>query len=193
MLDGVIIGIFAALLAVGSIGRTSATARAQVRPSCSVSILLLEADRIAMSKAIDTASGGLGCSHAAWDACESVDGVDVGIDCRPGKGVHRRPLADIVGARRHVRVFLPLLEGREAYGCARARVGEAYDGLALFLTSGGGRRRGTICSELVYECLPARLQARIPLPSDRPGSPNDIARAFGIANPSSPDVHLTEV
>lgn len=116
--------------------------------------------------------------------------MPVGIDCRPGHGVHRRPLEDIISGRRHVRIVLPLAEGREAYGCARARLGESYDGLGLFFTAGGGRRRGTICSELVYECLPERLRRSIAVPPGRPVAPNDIAAAFGVRSPDSADVHL---
>ena len=190
MWHGVVIGLCVAAVALASVGRRSPAVAASVRPSCSVSILLLERDRVPLSKAIDIASGGLGFSHAAWDACEDVDGVPVGIDCRPGQGVHRRPISDIVGKRRVVRVVLPLHEGREAYGCARARVGEAYDGLALFLAAENARRRGTLCSELVFDCLPSSLRARVSVPKGRPVAPNDLARAFGVRGPSSPDVYL---
>lgn len=190
MWHGVVVGMCLAALAVSAVGRRAQVRHASVRPACSVSILLLASDGITMSEAIDAASGGLGFSHAAWDACEEVDGVPVGIDCRPGHGVHRRPLSEIVGTRRCVRVVLPMLEGREAYGCARSRVGESYDGLALFQAYGSGRRRGTICSELVFECLPASLRARVPLPSARPIAPNDLASAFGVTAPTSKDVML---
>lgn len=187
---GVVIGLVVVAFVGSSVGRRPPASRASVRPACSVSILLLERAPLVLSQAVDSATGSLGFSHAAWDACEDVDGVPVGIDCRPGLGVHRRPLEDIVGERRHVRIVLPLTEGREAYGCARARVGEPYDGLSIFLTHAGGRRRGTICSELVFECLPESLRSRIEIPEGRPVAPNDIARAFGVASPSSPDVYL---
>ncbi len=190
MWHGVVIGVCVAALAVASVGRKPPVAQASVRPSCSVSVLLIERDRVPLSRAIDLASGGLGFSHAAWDACEEVGGIPVGIDCRPGQGVHRRPLVDIVGSRRFVRVVLPLSEGREAYGCARARVGERYDGLAFFVNAPRARRRGTICSELVFDCLPESLRARVDFPAGRPVSPNDLARAFGVRGVDSPDVYL---
>ncbi len=191
MVEAVALGFLAAVLVAASVGRRQPVQSADVRPDCAVSILLIERDGLALSNAIDASSGALGFSHVAWDACESIDGEPVGIDCRPGYGVHRRPLADILKGRRHVRIFLPLLEGREAYGCARSRVGESYDGLALFTTSGGGRRRGTICSELIWECLPESLRDRIPPPEGRPVAPNDIAQAFGITGPNSKDVQVS--
>jgi len=190
MLTGALLGFTAAVLAAVSIGKQRPVASAVVRPDCAVSILLIERDSLALSRGIDSASGGLGFSHVAWDACESIGGVPVGIDCRPGFGVHRRPIADILKGRRHVRIFLPLLDGKEAYGCARSRVGESYDGLSLFMTTGGGRRRGTICSELVWECLPEILRSQIPIPDGRPVAPNDIARAFGITGPNAKDVQV---
>jgi len=189
MLAAGMLGFAAALLVAVSVGKQHPVTDAQQRPGCAVSILLIASDDLALSSAIDSSSGGLGFSHAAWDACESVEGVPVGIDCRPGYGVHRRALSEIVGGRRHVRVFLPLLEGKEAYGCARSRVGESYDGLAFFVTTGGGRRRGTICSELIWECLPEAMRGLVPIPDGRPVAPNDIARAFGVAGPTSKDVH----
>ena len=191
MVGAAFLGFMAAVLAATSIGRRQPVQTADVRRDCAVSILLIERDGLALSRAVDQASGAIGFSHVAWDACESIDGEPVGIDCRPGYGVHRRPLADILKGRRHVRIFLPFIEGREAYGCARSRVGESYDGLAFFVTSGGGRRRGTICSELIWECLPQSLRERVPIPDGRPVAPNDIAAAFGIRGPNSKNVQVS--
>lgn len=158
-------------------------------PGCSVSILLLATSQKPHAIVADRSTGSRGFSHVAWDACESAGGVAYGIDCRPGHGVHRRPLEEIIDGRRAVRIYLPPHEGAEAYGCARGMVGVPYDGIALF-RGPGSSRRGTICSELIYECLPEALKARIRLPSGRPLSPNDIAAAFGVAGPHSPDVEI---
>jgi hypothetical protein len=189
-LGGVLVGVCLAFVANASVGRRPGLTTAKVRPGCAVSILLIRASQEPSSQAIDAATGRRGFSHAAWDACESVDGVPVGIDCRPGHGVHRRPLAEITAGRQYARVVLPLDAGREAYGCARARVGQPYDGIALAMRT-GSKRRGTICSELVWECLPESLRARVDMPRNRPVSPNDLARAFGVSAKTLKDVQVT--
>ena len=98
--------------------------------TCSVSVILIARKRGSVGgRIVDSATGNGGWTHAAWDACEQVSGVPYGIDCLPGHGVHRRPIADIIGGRAWARVELPLALGLEAYGCARAKVGAPYDAL----------------------------------------------------------------
>lgn len=190
---GVVAGVCIAVLVLSGIGRRAPGAAVTKKTEgCQVSVLLIGTEGSPMAAAVDAATGGLGFGHVAWDACEHVSGVPYGIDCRPGYGVHRRPLAEILDGASFVRVTLPLVAGREAYGCARSRVGEVYDGLAYFTTTAAGRRRGTICSEMVYDCLPESLRSTIPVPTSRPLAPSDIARAWGIRGPGSPHVILDE-
>ena len=149
-----------------------------LRPACGVSIVLFEVEGTE-SKLIDAATGGHGFSHVALDGCEADDqGRPLLIDCRPGLGVARVPLDDY-GNRGRVRVWLPRCEGRELYGCARGRVGQPYDALGLIVPK-TGPVGGLVCSQLVYECLPAKLRQRVPpWPKSRPVAPNDLAQAFG--------------
>ncbi len=160
----------------------------QVRPRCGVSIVLFEPEG-PQSRIIDAATGGHGFSHVAIDGCEADElGRPLVIDCRPGTGVVRLPLANYDG-RARVRVWLPLCEGRELYGCVKGRLGLPYDALGLVVPK-SGPVGGFICSQLVYECLPASLRARVPAwPSGRPVAPNDIARALG-ATPGAGQINL---
>lgn len=158
------------------------------RDGCEVSVLLVVTGPYAGSRLIDQLTGGLGFSHVAVDACEvDAAGVPLVIDCRPGMGVSRRPLSEATEGRGVVRARLPLVEGRELYGCLRGRVGLGFDGVGLVRSTAIGG--GLVCSGLVWECLPARLRARIPAPADRPVAPNDFARAWG-ARPGGPDIEV---
>lgn len=75
-------------------------------------------------------------------------------------------------------MWLPLCEGRELYGCVRGRVGQPYDTLGLLVPK-TGPVGGVVCSQLVYECLPAGLRERVAAwPKGRPVAPNDLARGF---------------
>jgi hypothetical protein len=178
MLGGILLGagLTVAVLALGR-GHGEGLSAAAIRPSCGVSIVLVEPD--AVSRIIDAATGGHGFSHVVVDGCEvDGEGRPLLIDCQPGLGVARVPESTYAG-RGRVRVWMPLCEGRELYGCVRALVGQPYDLLGLVMPK-QGLAGGLICSQLVYECLPRRLQALVPpWPRDRPVAPNDLARAFG--------------
>lgn len=161
---------------------------AGIRPSCGVAIVLFSPEGLE-ERLIDAASGGLGFSHVAIDGCE-VDpaGAALLFDCQPSLGLLRRPEADY-GQRRRARVWLPWCEGRELYGCVRGRLGLPYDALGLVVPK-TGPVGGVVCSQLVFECMPAALRERVPpWPSSRPVAPNDLARAFGVTA-GGPDVTL---
>lgn len=161
---------------------------ATIRPACGVSIVLFEPDS-PESRLIDAATGSVGFSHSAIDGCESdAAGHPLFIDCRPGDGVSRVPASSYAG-RPSVRVWLPLVAGRELYGCARGRVGLPYDTLGLVVPK-TGPVGGVICSQLIYDCMPTDLREQIPdWPRHRPVSPNDLARGFG-ARPGAEDITL---
>ena len=172
-----IAGLFGAALAESVLARgPSAEAMARAGPACSISVLLFEpAD--ASGRLIDLTTGRRGFSHAAIDSCEiGARGEHLVIDCSPGRGVGRRPLAELGEGRPFVRVVLPLAAGAELYGCARARIGEPFSSRL-------------VCSQLVWDCLPAAL--RPPKPAGRPVAPNDLAAAWG-ARPGSAAIFLEE-
>lgn len=180
MLAGAVVGV-GLTLAVLTLARGSGQGLAVggIRPACGVSIVLFEADDLE-SRIVDAATGGLGFSHVAVDGCEvDEQGRPLLIDCRPGLGVARVLEAEYE-ERRRVRVWLPLCEGRELYGCVRGRVGQPYDALGLVVPN-TGPVGGVVCSQLVYECLPASLQARVPISwyTGRSVAPNDLAKGFG--------------
>lgn len=175
---GFLLGVGVTITALALVrGRGEGMPVAEIRPSCGVSVLLFEPDD--SSRVIDEITGGYGFSHVALDGCEvDEQGRPLLIDCQPGIGV-ARVLADSYDGRGRARVWMPLCEGRELYGCVRGRVGQPYDLLGLVWPS-EGLESGLICSQLIYECLPQRLQALVPpWPRDRPVAPNDLARAFG--------------
>lgn len=182
MLAGAAVGV-GLTLAVLTLARGSGQrgpAVGEIRPACGVSIVLFEANDLE-SRIVDAATGGLGYSHVAVDGCEADEqGRPLLIDCRPGLGVARVLEAEY-GDRRRVRVWLPLCEGRELYGCVRGRVGQPYDVLGLVVPK-TGPVGGVVCSQLVYECLPTTLRGLIPgWPKERPVAPNDLARGLGAA------------
>lgn len=175
-----------AVLAIGRGNGSEGLPVASIRPACGVSILFFEPGE--SSQWIDQATGGHGFSHVAVDGCEAdAEGRPLLIDCKPQLGV-ARVLGSTYDGRRRVRVWLPLCEGREFYGCIRGRVGTPYDLLDL-VAPNKGLAGGLVCSQLIYECLPQQLQARVPpWPRHRPVAPNDLARAFGARPGSQPIV-----
>lgn len=176
---GAALAVAQSLRSRASMGSEAAGKRAQ----CSVSILLL-APHGELGRSLDRATGSRGFSHVAWDACEEDEqGQPLAIDCTPSKGVHRAPLEPLV-ARQHVRVYVPEPWGREAYGCVRARLGQRYS-LGGMLRSESSPGEGSICTEMVMQCLPDELAATIANPAGRGLAPNDIARSWGIPSPRS--------
>lgn len=190
MVVGMMMGIGGTLAALAALrGRGSPGVAAEgVRPACGVSILLWEPTSIE-GRIIDAATGGVGFSHVALDACEvDAEGTSLVIDCRPALGVTRVPLRDY-GDRGVTRVWLPLVPGRELYGCIRGRVGLPYDALGVVLPK-TGPVGGVVCSQLVFECMPPSLRKKVPpWPSSRPVAPNDLARGFGSV-PGGKDIVL---
>lgn len=190
---GVFLGTLAALATVGAV---ALSAGGDVRPgikvygfreSCCYSILFVAPSGLE-GRAIDRITGSLGYSHVVFDSCEhDALGNPVVIDCTPGQGVHRRPLSDYDGRPRSAAV-LTRAEGAEVFGCLRGRIGMSYDLLGLVKTSGPAA--GMTCSQLLAECLPARLRAMVRYSQSRPVAPNDLARAFGLTGPAGPDVEI---
>jgi hypothetical protein len=156
-----------------------------------VAIIFLEAriDESSDERAINDATGGYGFSHVVLDAGEyDAETMEpLVIDCRPGSGVHRRPLSYYDG-RGRVRVELPPTVGEGAYGYARAKIGQAFDSLGMAF---GSDSTATYCSKLIWESLPQSYRGEIlavckaelcgwhaavnPHPS-----PNQLALAFGV-------------
>ena len=190
MLVGVMMGVGATVAALAALrGQGSPGAEVGgVRPSCGVSLVLWEPASIE-GRIIDAATGGIGFSHVVLDACEvDSQGASLVIDCRPAVGVTRIPLYDY-GERKPTRVWLPLMAGRELYGCVRGRIGLPYDALGLVLPK-TGPVGGVVCSQLVFECMPDSLRKKVPpWPPSRPVAPNDLARGFG-AVPGGEDIVL---
>lgn len=134
-----------------------------------VAIVLVASDGSAVAEAIDRASGRGGYSHAFIDAGHP----DSILDYRPGSGVHWAP-RDTYDGRDQARVELEGRAGEQLFGCARSRLGQAFDAAGLLM----GTSSIANCCGLVYGCLP--LELRSELGGDgRPVSPNDLARLFG--------------
>lgn len=191
MIIGILIGIVGTLTALfASRGGSKAPPSVQPRQRdrCGVSIVLFGAGPDVESRMIDLATGGRGFSHVALDACEADERGPLLIDCRPGEGVHRRPLSDY-GDRPRVHVYLGATEGAEVYGCIRGRIGAPFDTLGL-VAPRTGPGRSVVCSQLIDECLPARLRDRIPRRAGRTVSPNDLAAAFDVDGPDDPDKEI---
>lgn len=141
------------------------------------------------SRDIDEATGGHGYSHVAIDAGEidKASGDYLIIDCRPTKGVFRRPLSDM-GSRRRSIVELSSEVGEQSYGYIRASMDKPFDVLSMAF---GGDRTSTYCSKLVWDSLPQSYRTHVlevckdkdcgwhaafnPIPS-----PNQLALALGV-------------
>lgn len=179
MVLGAILGATVAALGLASRKSSAGPAPHGIRAACSVSIVLV-APRTAVGRIVDQSTGAHGFSHVALDACEFDDRGALAIDCTPQGGVQRRPLREIVGDADHVRLLLPFAAGREAYGCARAKLGTPYSALAFVAGDRRTRADGAVCSEVIADCLPDSLRTSITRTPGAPVSPNDIARAFNV-------------
>lgn len=155
------------------------------RLSCAVTLLFFEPWTDA-GRLIDEATGGLGYSHVAVDACEQHDGEPMIFDCQVGEGVTRSPRARYHG--RGVRtVTLASSEGAELRACLAAKVGKPYELGGLF---GLGGEEAITCANAVASCLPQRLRELVRGTPARGWSAamnpdlmsaNRIAEAFGVA------------
>lgn len=130
---------------------------------CTVSVLAYRADR---NSIIDAHSGRRGFSHVALQGCEAGTDGPLILDCRPSRGVVRVPDRELDWSRIEI-LPLPVTWAAEAYGCARASVGQPY---AL-------GDDGHVCSGWIYSCLPMDAQRWI----DRWG---DLAFADGTVSPN---------
>lgn len=167
----------------------------QVDTDRGVAFVLIGADHFRrIEREVDERTGRLGFSHVVVDAGElDPQGRRLVYDCFPREGVRRVVLSERYGSERgkmrpRVRVSLPERAVEHARGAMNALVGTPYDLASAVAPS----RPGLVCSRLVMRGLPEDLAERVRPMSDRhPISPNDLARAFGVAGPYSPDVVLT--
>ena len=163
----------------------------------SVAVLLIGADhRNRVEREVDERTGGLGFSHVVVDAGERDEsGARLVYDCFPREGVRRVRLSERYGSDRGgylmrpvVRAVIPKSHGDHVRSTLSALVGQSYDVLAAFAPS----RNGLVCSRMVLRVLPDSTCSRVRSHSARhPISPNDLARAFGVASPFSHDVMVT--
>lgn len=163
----------------------------ELREDCTIAIWLLEVDRDdPISVLVNETTGAEGFSHAVLDACEKdAAGKPLVIDCHIREGIQRVRAARYAG-RKKVRINLDGPEAWEIRGCARARVGASYDVLTMLWPEDG--QKGLVCSDYLYRCMPRAMREKVDgarRSEDRGAvSPNQIARAFGIANPMADDV-----
>jgi hypothetical protein len=144
---------------------------------------------------VDHRTGGLGFSHVVIDACERDEtGARLVYDCFPREGVRRVRLSERYGSnhdgspRPIVRAVVPRAFGPRVRAAASALVGQSYDLLTAFAPS----RDRLVCSLMVMRVLPREFVASVRSSNTRhPISPNDLARAFGVASPYSHDVMVT--
>lgn len=161
------------------------------------SLLLYAARGWGQGEPIDRLSGRLGWSHLAIDAEErdASTGERLIIDHRVGIGMQRRPHRPLdYEGRPRARIVLPQPVATELRLAAKRLVGSQYRLRASFRSLGDGDLDGTVCSQVVFECLPPDLQRRI-LRADVPlgplgwllrranphlVTPNQFAAAFGV-------------
>lgn len=159
------VGLTAAVLASLQGGGGGVPAVGHVADCDGAALWLFAPSDAASSRAIDEATGGGGYSHALLETCElGADGEPLAIECRVGEGVVRVPLEDALAryeGRPWARVVFTGGDGRELYGCARARVGSRYDAMDVVVEHGLTDHTGITCSALVGECLPSALRARV--------------------------------
>lgn len=162
----------------------------------SVAVLLVGADHASrIERGVDRQTGGLGFSHVVIDAGERDEtGARLVYDCFPREGVRRVRLSERYGSNRDgtprpiVRAVVPRVHNERVRSAAAALVGQSYDVLTAFAPS----RDRLVCSLLAMKVLPPELTSGV-RPSSRwhPVSPNDLARAFGVASPYSHDVMVS--
>lgn len=165
---------------------------ARVDRGRAVSFVLIAADHgNTIERIVDLKTGRLGFSHVVVDCCDvDAEGRRLVYDCFPREGVRRVALSERYGTcrgqlRKRVRVCLPDADGERMRGAMAALVGAPYDVAASL----DPRRRGLVCSRLVMRGLDDDLARRVRATKPRhPISPNDLARAFGVCGPNSPDV-----
>ena len=162
----------------------------------SVAVLFIAADHDSrIERGVDTRTGNVGFSHVVVDAGERDDtGARLVYDCFPREGVRRVRLSERYGSHRNgmlrpmVRAVIPARHAERVRAALGAIVGQSYDVLTAFAPS----RDRLVCSLMVMKALPRDLTRGVRPHSPRhPVSPNDLARAFGIAGPFSHDVMVS--
>lgn len=181
-------------LSVAAVRTIEGSDAAGVESDRPVAIVLVAADHAnVIERTVDTQTGRRGFSHVVVDCGEvDQDGRRLVYDCFPREGVRRVVLSERYGTcrgqlRKRVQVTLPEADGDRMRGAMAALVGAPYDVAATI----DPRRRGLVCSRLVMRGLSEDLAARVrPHTPRHPISPNDLARAFGVRGPNSPDVAI---
>lgn len=160
---------------------------------CQVKIYLWETLKTDLgSRLSDFGGGSLGVSHTSIDLCEKAkNGTPLMVECLPGKGVIRVPVAKYKG-RRHATIIIGGHEGSELRGCVRGKVGDPFHKLGIF--GGLDNPQAMMCSTLAYQCLPTRIRQMIvpAKPKNSFGvavSPGQILKAFG-AEVGGPAVYI---
>lgn len=189
-----------AAYAVGRAANRTVESRvaASVDADRSSAVLLIGADhRNWVERNVDESTGGVGFSHVVVDAAErDENGARLVYDCFPREGVRRVRLSERYGSagrdreamRPVVRAVIPNRWAAHVRSGLAALVGQAYDVLTAFAPSRGG----LVCSHMVMRVLPPELTRNVRPHSSRfPVSPNDLARAFGVASPYSHDVMVS--
>lgn len=160
-------------------------------------LLLYAAQGWKQGTPIDRLSGRLGWSHLAVDADEraATTGQRLMIDHRVGVGMHRRPKRPAAYQDRpRARIELPQPLASETRLALKRLVGSDYRARSVLRYAGQGDLSGTVCSQVVFECLPPDLRRLVQSASPPLGlfgrllrrwnpdivTPNQFALAFGI-------------
>lgn len=189
------IGVISALVIVAFTSRRRPTRHrvAYEAEVCQVTIRLWETMKTDPSSVLaDFGGGGLGVSHTSIDLCEQdEDGNPLMVECLPGKGVIRVPVAKYKD-RRYATIIIGGHEGSELRGCVRAQVGQSFHKLGIF--GGLDDAHAMMCSTLAYQCLPKRIRQMI-VPAKPDNSfgvavgPGQLLKAFG-ARVGGPPVYV---
>lgn len=191
---GAALGATAVAVAASATKRTLPGVQRYTVRGGGVSIVLIGANQsVLIEREVDRSTGSTGFSHVVIDASEVDDlGRRLVYDCFPLEGVRRVVLSERYGSakgqpRPRVRVTLPPDAAEHMRGAMSALIGAPYDVAATV----DPKRVGLVCSRLVMRGLTKDLASRVrPFCKRHPISPNDLARAFGVASPYSKDVQL---
>lgn len=142
---------------------------------CTVSLVLVGADRSLPSRTIDALTGRRGFSHVYLDLCLEVGAKHRVIDYTIAHGVHFAA-PDVYAHRRRVWINLPPQRGAALWSCVRQRMARPLRIAPLAL----GNVDDT-CIGLVVACMPADFRAELEALREGPCvSPNTLARWAGV-------------
>lgn len=126
------------------------------------------------TRAIDIATGSHGYGHVGIFAGEFAARYPVGIDASfDEQKISRRYLFEIVKGSKWDLLPLSAATLMQTYRAAQQRIGQPYNNLGLL---GVHSPEKATCSQLIYECLPEWLRARIPTWRSGWCSPNCLAK-----------------